>query len=96
MISFITMKETLNLERTVSLLQWAQTTPGVNLQLLNYAEVKYICEGRTGACMSEVRAWNLFGGCVSQAHGMDVVHVHNLYSESDVPSVCSCFGNPNV
>ena len=33
-------KEVLLLEKTVSLLQWAQDTPGVHLQLLNYAEVR--------------------------------------------------------
>ena len=33
------MKETYALERTVSLVQWANATPGVRLELLNYAEV---------------------------------------------------------
>ena len=36
---FISLQETLILERTVSLLQWEKATPGVNLVLLNYAEV---------------------------------------------------------
>ena len=64
------------LEQTVSLLKWEQTTRGVNLQLLNYAEVTNNCEGRAGAWMSGLYTWKLFGGC-AQAHDMGLVHVLN-------------------
>ena len=72
-ISFNHNKEVMLLERTVKLLKWATDTPGVRLQLLNYADVINICEGRAGACMSVLRAWNSLGGCASQAHDMGVV-----------------------
>ena len=84
------MKETLFLERTVSLLQWAQTTPGVNLQLLNYAEVTNNREGRTGACMSEMHV------IVHHMHMMGLVHLLNLHSDIHVPSSRSCCGNPTA
>ena len=63
-ISFTTTKETLLLERTVSLLRWAKKTPGVKLQLLNYADVSIICEGECG-CMS--------GLCALQTYSLGAI-----------------------